>query len=82
MIHSIRAQRGRARSALFSRVGNNRGHNIPGELGIKWVFLLELPDRMGGRHGFVLPAREIIPVGHSVFHGVRRAALEVRRTFV
>jgi len=55
---------------------------VRGELGIKWVFLLELPDRMGGRHGFVLPAREIIPVGHSVFHGVRRAALEVRRTFV
>jgi len=55
---------------------------VRGELGIKWVFLLELPDRMGGRYGFVLPAREIIPVGHSVFHGVRRAMLEVQRTFV
>ena len=55
---------------------------IRGRLGIKWVFLYELPDRAGGRNGFLLPAREIIPTGHAVFNGIRRAALEVQRTLV
>ena len=48
-----------------------------GEVGIKWVYLLELPDRVGGSHGFLLPAREIIPTGQSVFQGFRAAISEI-----
>lgn len=46
-----------------------------GEAGIKWVFLMELPDR--GFYGFLLNPREIIPTGQSVFQGFRAAISEI-----
>ena len=46
-----------------------------GGAGIKWVFLMELPDR--GFKGFLLPPREIIPVAKSVFQGFRAAISEI-----
>ena len=55
---------------------------IRGKLGIKWVFLFELPDKQNGNYGFLLPARHIIPTGHAVFQGLRRAALVVQRTLI
>lgn len=51
-----------------------------GGAGIKWVFLMELPDR--GFKGFLLPPREIIPVAKSVFQGFRSAISEISVTRV
>merc|ERR1719412_1502379 len=48
-----------------------------GEMGIKWVFLLELPDT--GTFGFLLPATKIKGVGHSVFEGIRALAVTISR---
>eukprot|EP00096_Caligus_rogercresseyi_P000121 TRINITY_DN1032_c0_g1_i1.p1 TRINITY_DN1032_c0_g1~~TRINITY_DN1032_c0_g1_i1.p1 ORF type:complete len:314 (-),score=58.90 TRINITY_DN1032_c0_g1_i1:1260-2201(-) len=46
-----------------------------GALGIKWVFLIELPDK--GHHGFLLPPFLIQPVAFSVFQGIREFALRI-----
>merc|ERR1719412_1791577 len=48
-----------------------------GEMGIKWVFLIELPDT--GTFGFLLPATKIKGVGHSVFEGIRALAVTISR---
>ena len=50
---------------------------ILGEMGIKWVFLIELPDT--GTFGFLLPATKIKGVGHSVFEGIRALAVTISR---
>ena len=47
-----------------------------GEMGIKWVFLIELPDT--GTFGFLLPANKIVPTGQSVFEGIRALAVTIR----
>lgn len=49
-----------------------------GEMGVKWVFLLELPDK--GYHGFLLPAYHIAPTGRSIFRGIRAMAVKVSHT--
>ncbi|CAB4066603.1 unnamed protein product [Lepeophtheirus salmonis] len=49
-----------------------------GALGIKWVYLIELPDR--GRHGFLLPANLINPVSFSVFQGIREFARRIAKS--
>ena len=49
-----------------------------GEVGIKWVYLMELPDR--GYFGFLLPRRYILPVGHSVLASLRAAAARISHT--
>jgi len=49
-----------------------------GEMGIKWVFLLELPDK--GYHGFLLPAYHIKPTARSIFEGIRTLAVKVSDT--
>jgi len=49
-----------------------------GEMGIKWVFLLELPDK--GYHGFLLPAYHIKPTSESVFQGIRALGVEISHT--
>ena len=46
-----------------------------GEAGIKWVYLLELPDR--GFYGFLLPPRKIISTAKSVFQGFRAGLAEI-----
>ena len=46
-------------------------------MGIKWVFLIELPDT--GTFGFLLPATKIKGVGHSVFEGIRALAVTISR---
>ena len=51
-----------------------------GEAGIKWVFLVELPDR--GYHGFLLPASRIVPTAEMALAGVRAAAAEVSHNLV
>ena len=51
-----------------------------GAMGIKWVFLVELPDR--GKHGFLLPRQQIGPVAKSAMAAVRAATAEVSYTIV
>merc|ERR1711997_889686 len=46
-----------------------------GEAGIKWVFLMELPDK--GFYGFLLPPRKIISAAKSVFQGLRAGISEI-----
>ena len=46
-----------------------------GEAGIKWVFLMELPDK--GFYGFLLPPREIVPAVKTVFQGFRAGISEI-----
>ncbi|XP_040571245.1 carboxypeptidase B [Lepeophtheirus salmonis] len=48
---------------------------VRGALGIKWVFLIELPDK--GRHGFLLPPHLIKQVSFSVFQGIREFAHQI-----
>ena len=49
-----------------------------GEMGIKWVFLLELPDK--GYHGFLLPADRIATTSQSIFKGIRALAVKISHT--
>ena len=51
-----------------------------GSMGIKWVFLLELPDK--GVTSFFLPSSEIKPTGFSIFQGIRALAVQVSHTLV
>ena len=49
-------------------------------MGIKWVFLIELPDT--GTFGFLLPANKIVPTGQSIFEGIRALAVTISHTLV
>ena len=49
-----------------------------GSLDIPFSYTVELPDT--GRHGFVLPAKEIEPVGKSAFAGLEAMVRELIRT--
>ena len=51
-----------------------------GEMGIKWVFLLELPDK--GAFTFLLPPNLIIPTGRSILAGIRAMAVGISHTLV
>ena len=51
-----------------------------GDMGIKWVFLIELPDT--GTFGFLLPANKIVPTGQSIFEGIRALAVTISHTLV
>ena len=53
---------------------------MKGEVGTKWVFLFELPDK--GRHAFLLPRRFIVPVAKSAFAAVRAGAVEISKSVV
>ena len=55
---------------------------VRGNLGVKWVYLLELPDRKGGPSGFRLPSSQIIPTAYSVFHAFRSGALAIQNSIV
>ena len=46
-----------------------------GEMGIKWVYLIELPDT--GIFGFLLPPNKIVPTGHSVMKGIRMLTAKI-----
>ena len=51
-----------------------------GEMGIKWVFLLELPPGQRKKRkelGFLLPASHIKPAAESIFRGIRALGFEV-----
>ncbi len=48
---------------------------VKGAVGIKWVYLIELPDKDG--LGFLLPASHIRPVARSALAAVRAAAAEI-----
>jgi hypothetical protein len=43
-----------------------------GVLGVKYSYALELRDK--GRHGFLLPANQIIPTGHETFAAMKAMA--------
>ena len=49
-------------------------------LGIKWVFLMELPDE--GKHGFLLPAKFIRRVSGEAFAAFRAATVRISYTLV
>jgi hypothetical protein len=51
---------------------------LRGFAGIKWVYLLELPDK---EFGFLLPPSEILKTAHSIFNGIRAGAITVASTF-
>ena len=48
-------------------------------MGIKWVFLFELPpgNFPNGPASFMLPARAIKPTAKSIFQAFRKMAVEV-----
>jgi len=46
------------------------------EAGIKWVFLVELPDK--GQYGFLLPPRLIESTGRAAMASLRAAAAAVK----
>ena len=48
--------------------------------GIKWVFLMELPDE--GKHGFLLPAKYIGRVAGEAFAALRAATVRISYTLV
>ena len=51
-----------------------------GAMGIKWVFLFELPPSKFSNNGpsaFMLPARGIKPTAKSIFQAFRKMAVEV-----
>ena len=48
--------------------------------GIKWVFLMELPDE--GKHGFLLPAKYIRGVADEAFAALRAATVRISYTLV
>ena len=51
-----------------------------GAAGIKWVLLMELPDK--GDRGFLLPAERIEPTARSVMAGFRAAAAKISHTLI
>ena len=63
----------------YQTVGGS-GDWARGAMGIKWVFLIELPPGKfpkNGPSGFMLPARGIKPVAKSIFQAFRKMAVEV-----
>ena len=50
-----------------------------GGAGIKYSYTIELPDQNDGKHGFLLPAKQINSVGESTFKGVRAMLLDIIR---
>lgn len=59
---------GTAPAILYPAAGGSDDY-AHGHSGIKYSFTIELPDN--GRYGFLLPAREIIPVGIETIKGVK-----------
>ena len=54
-----------------------------GEMGIKWVFFLELPPtRRSKNAGFLLPANHIQPTGESIFRGIREMGVQISHKIV
>lgn len=47
-----------------------------GKLGVTYSFSVELRDT--GRHGFLLPAYQIIPTGEETFEGLKALVREMR----
>jgi len=56
-----------------------------GEAGIKWTYLIELPPARNAFppskqiRGFLLPAKEIVPVAYSVFQGFQQMISSIRQ---
>ena len=48
-----------------------------GVAGIKWVYLIELPDK---HHGFLLPTRQILPTATDNMEGLDRLATKIYET--
>ena len=48
-----------------------------GVAGIKWVYLIELPDK---HHGFLLPTRKILPTATNNMEGLDRLATKIYET--
>ena len=69
---------GRESSGQYQTIGGS-GDWARGAMGIKWVFLFELPpgNFPDGPAGFMLPARGIKPTAKSIFQGFRKMAVEV-----
>ena len=54
-----------------------------GEMGIKWVFFLELPPtRRSKNAGFLLPTNHIQPTGESIFRGIREMGVQISHKIV
>jgi len=69
---------GRESSGQYQTIGGS-GDWARGAMGIKWVFLFELPPGKfpNGPAGFMLPARGIKPTAKSIFQAFRKMAVEV-----
>ena len=50
---------------------------VRGVAGIKWVYLIELPDK---QHGFLLPTSQILPVATTNMEGLNRLATKIFET--
>ncbi|XP_064640884.1 carboxypeptidase B-like [Lineus longissimus] len=64
----LRYKVGTSTNVLYAAAGGSDDW-AKGVAGIKYSYTVELPD--DGRHGFVLPAREIRPVGVETYAGVK-----------
>ena len=69
---------GRESSGQYQTIGGS-GDWARGSMGIKWVFLFELPpgNFPNGPASFMLPARAIKPTAKSIFQAFRKMAVEV-----
>ena len=76
-----RSASGRSNKAVPSiyKEVNGSGDWARGAMGIKWVFLFELPpgNFPNGPASFMLPARAIKPTAKSIFQAFRKMAVEV-----
>ena len=64
---------------IYQTIGGS-GDWARGAMGIKWVFLFELPPGKfpnNGPDAFMLPARGIRPTAKSIFQAFRKMAIEV-----
>ena len=54
-----------------------------GEMGIKWVYFLELPPTRRGQEeiGFLLPPKHIKPTAESIFQGIRKMGIQISQKF-
>ncbi|RMX39368.1 hypothetical protein pdam_00024456 [Pocillopora damicornis] len=73
--HGTRFKYGSSASLLYPASGGSEDWTY-GKLGVTYSFSVELRDT--GRHGFLLPAYQIIPTGEETFEGLKALVREMR----
>ncbi|CAH3112222.1 unnamed protein product [Pocillopora meandrina] len=73
--HGTRFKYGSSASLLYPASGGSEDWTY-GKLGVTYSFSVELRDT--GRHGFLLPANQIIPTGEETFEGLKALVREMR----